>query len=159
MRSSTLQAANNDQVYTRRIDSLNSSIPLTYNLAVRGQIESWVKNDNGATGYMLGWKNIYFSYIEKRLKEKGMPVELKYLAAAVSGLKNTQVATDGNAGIWNLQYTVARTYGLKINTYVDERRDPVKSTEAAISYLSDLHNIYKDWLLVISAFQAGHPPR
>jgi len=139
----------------KRIYKMKSVIPVDYNQYVQTEINAFIKNDNSATANLLG-KSLYnLPEIEKILKRNRLPAELKYLAISLSDLNNHKVSADGSSGIWQLKYHVAKTYNLKINSYIDERRDPLKATEAASKYLEELYKIYEDWPLTIAAFYSS----
>ncbi len=97
----------------------------------------------------------YFPFIEEKLKEAGLPDDLKYIAVAESGLRNTVVSHAGAAGVWQFMPATARQYGLRVDEYVDERLHFEKSTEAAIRYLTYLHGIFENWTLSSAAYNAG----
>ncbi len=139
----------------KRIIKIKSTIPVEYNQYVQRYINEFVANDNGQTNQLLA-KGLYLlPDIEKLLKKNRLPIELRFVAVSLSNLDARKVSTEGGSGIWQLKYHVAKTYGLKINSYIDERRDPIKSTEAASKYFEDLYKIYEDWNLTIAAFYSS----
>lgn len=140
-----------DQLYAQRLASLRSPIELTYNDAVRKHIDHYL-NDPLKTADLLGKCQVIFPAMEKILREKQLPAELKYVVVAASGANNELIAPTGATGYWRMMYNVARTYGLKINSFLDERKDPVRSTQAAASYLKDLNGIYNNWQLTLAAY-------
>jgi membrane-bound lytic murein transglycosylase D len=93
--------------------------------------------------------------IEDIFDSYGLPAELKYMAIIESALNNNAVSRAGATGMWQFMYSTGRMYGLIINSLIDERRDPVKATHAAAKYIKDLYEIYKDWILVIAAYNCG----
>ncbi|HLP33669.1 MAG TPA: transglycosylase SLT domain-containing protein, partial [Bacteroidia bacterium] len=145
------KADNEDQLYAQRLSSLKSPIELTYNDAVRKHIDHYL-SDPQKTADLLGKCQVIFPSMEKILRDNKLPVELKYLVVAASGANNELVAPTGATGYWRMMYNVARTYGLKINSFLDERKDPVRSTQAAASYLKDLNGIYNNWQLSLAAY-------
>lgn len=139
----------------KRIVKIKTTIPIEYNQYVQQHINEYLKNDYSKTSELLG-KGLYLlPEIEKLLKKNRLPGELRYVAVALSGLDSRKVSEDGGSGIWLLKYHVAKTYGLKINSYIDERRDPIKATEAVSKYFEDLYKIYEDWNLTIAAFYSS----
>lgn len=146
-----VQADQADQLYAQRLSSLHSPIELTYNDAVRKHIDHYL-NDPLKTADLLGKCQVIFPAMEKILREKQLPAELKYVVVAASGANNELVAPTGATGYWRMMYNVARTYGLKINSFLDERKDPIRSTQAAASYLKDLNGIYNNWQLTLAAY-------
>ncbi len=144
-------ADNEDQLYAQRLSSLKSPIELTYNDAVRKHIDHYL-SDPQKTADLLGKCQVIFPFMEKILRDNKLPIELKYLVVAASGANNEMVAPTGATGYWRMMYNVARTYGLKINSFLDERKDPVRSTQAAASYLKDLNGIYNNWQLSLAAY-------
>ena len=104
---------------------------------------------------LKGWGRPYFDMIDAVLTYHGLPKELKYLAVIESYLKTYAVSWAGAVGPWQFMPATGRRFGLKVNAYVDERTDYYKSTHAAAKYLSELFNLYNDWLLVIAAYNGG----
>jgi hypothetical protein len=97
----------------------------------------------------------YFKFIERKLKEKGLPDDLKFLAVAESRLNERAYSKMGAAGIWQLMPETARRYGLRVDEYIDERLNFYKSTEAALEYLKDLYKMFGSWMLALAAYNAG----
>lgn len=139
--------------YKSRLDALQSKVPMSFNPTVENFITQYIQN-TGYTNTLLGKGDFYLKSIEEILVENKLPKELKYLPAALSGLDNWVVSEDGGSGFWQLRYHVAKSYGLHISSYVDERRDYQEATRAAAKYLTELHHMYENWLLAIAAYYA-----
>lgn len=144
-----------DSVYIARLQHLPYRIEMPYNSIVRSFIDRYAKSMR-QVAYMVGLgEHYYFSIFEQALAKYDMPLELKYLPIIESALNNRAVSSAGAGGLWQFMVPTGRDFGLEINSLVDERFDPVKSSEAAAKYLKALYNIYNDWHLAIAAYNCG----
>ncbi|REJ82858.1 MAG: LysM peptidoglycan-binding domain-containing protein [Bacteroidetes bacterium] len=144
-----------DEVYAARIARLQTPIPLTFNAEVKQYLELYAMKRRGTTQRVMGLSYLYFPLFEQILDQEGIPLEMKYLAIVESALNPVAVSRMGATGIWQFMLGTGKMYDLKINSYIDERRDPVKSTYAACKYFKDMYAIYNDWLLVIASYNCG----
>lgn len=144
-----------DSVYIKRLQSIPSVIELTYNSVVRDFISLYTIRRSKLTSLVLGQSDYYFPIFEDALDAEGVPFELKYLPIIESALNPRAYSPAGASGLWQFISSTGRTYGLRINSLIDERRDPIKSSQAAAKYLKHLYSIYEDWTLVIAAYNCG----
>jgi membrane-bound lytic murein transglycosylase D len=144
-----------DEVYKDRLSKMPHIMELPYNGAIRSYIELYTVKKRGQLSKVLGMSEYYFPIFEEVLEANGLPLELKYLPIIESALNTTIVSRMGAAGLWQFMVTTGRNYGLEVNSLVDERLDPIKSTYAAVKFLKDLYDIYDDWHLVIAAYNCG----
>lgn len=144
-----------DSVYINRLKALVSPIHLPYNHLVKSYISRYVDPRYGTIPRVLGLSQYYFPMIEEELLKADLPVELRALPIIESALSATAVSRAGAVGLWQFMPSTGKSYGLEVNTMVDERRDPLRATQAACRFLKDLYNIYNDWILAIAAYNCG----
>jgi membrane-bound lytic murein transglycosylase D len=118
-------------------------------------VQDYIEDNGARLNRMKSWGKPYFDMIGSVFSERGLPIELKYLSVIESDLKSSATSWAGAVGPWQFMPQTAKDYGLKITHNKDERRDYYKSTNAAARYLSDLYDIYNDWLLVVAAYNCG----
>ncbi len=144
-----------DSIYAQRLMQIPSAINLTYNSQVKSFIDLYVLKRRDQVELMLGLATHYMPVFEKILDAQELPLELKYLPVIESALNPRARSRVGASGLWQFMYGTAKGYKMNINSFIDERLDPVRSTEAAALYLKDLYDIYNDWHLVIAAYNCG----
>lgn len=144
-----------DSIYIDRLSRIPSVMEMPYNAIVRKFIDQYTGRLRHSVSYMLGATNFYIPIFEEALALYNLPLELKYLPVIESALDPTAVSRKGATGLWQFMLATAKRYDLKINSLVDERRDPIKASFAAAQYLSDLYKVYGDWNLVIAAYNCG----
>jgi membrane-bound lytic murein transglycosylase D len=144
-----------DSVYIRRIQSMPFLIPVNYNETIRKCIDFYTERTRNNVRYIIGMSYYYFPMIEQKFDKAGLPVELKYLAIVESALNPVIRSRRGACGLWQFMLPTAKNSGLEINSLIDERLDPERSTEAACIYFQRLYDLFKDWQLVIAAYNCG----
>lgn len=144
-----------DSVYLSRLKQIPSVVDLTYNRIVRNFIEVYTKKKRDRVEVMLGLADYYFPIFDEIFDYYDVPNEMKYMAIIESALNPRALSRARALGLWQFMYGTGRLYGLEINSYVDERMDPIKATHAAARFSKDLYEIYGDWQLVIAAYNCG----
>lgn len=144
-----------DSTYIKRLYSLPTKMELVFNPVVKQQIEYYAGRRKSQVSYMLGEGKYYFPIFEEALDREGLPLELKYLPVIESALNPIARSRVGASGLWQFMAATGKMYDLEINSLIDERFDPHKSTDAAVKYLKSLYSKYNDWNLVIAAYNCG----
>lgn len=128
---------------------------ISYNPSLEGVIKYFLTNKRELMERMLSSSQYYFPLFEQVLDQHNLPLELKYLAIVESALDPRAKSRVGATGLWQFMYSTGRIYKLDVSSYVDERSDPVRATDAASRYLDKLHEIFEDWDLALAAYNSG----
>lgn len=143
--------------YEYRITELNliTPIEIEYNTYVKEYIDIFSVKRKDDFAQIIGLSRMYFPIFEEALDRHGIPLEFKYLPVIESGLNPLAVSKSGAVGLWQFLYGTCSLFELNVTSYIDERRDPYKSTEAACKYVNYLYHTFNDWLLVLAAYNSG----
>ena len=144
-----------DSVYIERIKRMNSFITLPYNDIVKNHIIKYSEKMPQTIGKILGLCEYYMPQFEEIFSLYDMPEELKAMAVIESAMNPLAVSRVGAKGMWQFMYSTAKIYGLHIDSFVDERLDPIKAAHAAAQYLQDAYEIFGDWNLAIASYNCG----
>lgn len=144
-----------DEVYVERLKALPTIIEMPFNDVVKSYITRYTEKGRAQVAVLLGLSHYYIPIFEQALEAEGLPLELKYLPIVESGLDPNAVSKSGAAGLWQFIVATANGMGMEVNSLVDERRDPYKSSKCAAAYLKDLYQTYNDWSLAIAAYNCG----
>jgi len=144
-------------VLKERLAKLDAKSPfnIEYSKGLENIIKSYLKNRPRSYERLMAISEYYFPMFEEHLAKYNVPIEIKYLAVIESALNPRAKSRVGATGLWQFMYPTGKQYNLEVNSYVDERSDPIKATEAACQYLSSLYNIFGDWDLVLASYNAG----
>ena len=144
-----------DEEMMRRLSAMNAYITIPFNETVKNYMILYSEKMPRHMENMMGRSLYYFPIFEEVLARYGLPLELKYMSIIESNLNPVAESRAGAMGIWQFMYRTGRLYGLKINSFVDERLDVEKAADAAARYLRDAYNVFGDWNLAISAYNCG----
>lgn len=153
--TATYLTALTDSDFQERLNRIPAIVEMPYNNIVRQFIDQYTGKNNKTISFCLGAGNFYIPMFEEALAYYDLPFEFKYLPIIESSLNPMARSKAGAVGLWQFMLATGKRYGLEVNSFVDERQDPVKSTWAAARYLKDLYDIYHDWSLVIAAYNYG----
>ena len=140
-----------------RLAAMDAKSPfnIEYNQGLENIIKSFLKNRKKSFERLMAVSEYYFPMFEEALAKQNVPLEIKYLAVVESALNPKVVSKMGATGLWQFMYQTGKQYGLKIDSYVDERSDPLKASEAAAQYMTNMYRIFGDWDLVLASYNSG----
>jgi len=144
-----------EELRSRLKEMTNSVIPPRYTSVVKGYVDTYTIKRRDKTEKMLGRTTIYFPMFEQYLAEHGLPQDLKHLSVVESALNPDALSRSGAAGLWQFMPPTGQSLGLRISSYIDDRKDPHKSTEAALIYLKKQYDRFGSWELALAAYNGG----
>nr|WP_297308791.1 lytic transglycosylase domain-containing protein [uncultured Flavobacterium sp.] len=144
-------------VLKTRLAQLDKKYPfdIKYSPTLEKVIKNFLKNRSKSFERLMGVSEYYFPMFEEHLAKRNVPLEIKYLAIVESALNPKAKSRVGATGLWQFMYPTGKQYGLEVNSYVDERSDPLKSTDAAAKYLADLYEVFGNWEMVLASYNSG----
>lgn len=145
------------ELLKERLKKMDEKSPfnIEYNVGLENVIKSFLKNRKRAFERLMGISQFYFPLFEESLAAQNIPLEIKYLAVVESALNPRAVSRVGATGLWQFMYQTGKQYDLNINSYVDDRNDPLKSSKAATQYMTNMYAIFGDWDLVLASYNSG----
>ncbi|MCR4033929.1 MULTISPECIES: lytic transglycosylase domain-containing protein [Flavobacterium] len=145
------------ELLKQRLAAMNQKSPfeIEYNQGLENIIKSFLKNRKKSFSRLMALSEYYFPMFEDAFAKQNVPLEIKYLAVVESALNPKAVSRMGATGLWQFMYGTGKQYALKIDSYIDERSDPLKATAAASEYMSKMFNIFGDWELVLASYNSG----
>ena len=145
------------ELLKQRLAAMNQKSPfeIEYNQGLENIIKSFLKNRKKSFSRLMALSEYYFPMFEDAFAKQNVPLEIKYLAVVESALNPKAVSKMGATGLWQFMYGTGKQYALKIDSYIDERSDPLKATAAASEYMSKMFNIFGDWELVLASYNSG----
>lgn len=145
------------ELLKERLKKLDEKSPfnIEYNVGLENVIKSFLKNRKRSFERLIGVSQYYFPMFEESLAAQNIPLEIKYLSVVESALNPRAVSRVGATGLWQFMYQTGKQYGLKVDTYVDERSDPLKASKAATQYMKNMYAIFGDWDLVLASYNTG----